>query len=88
MQVSQSSRSLFLEYKMDNNIINSGHSANLLDIAKNTGFGIFGRLFFLAIRFASVVLITRNLGSELYGVFIISISILITITVECKNVLK
>lgn len=57
-------------------IVNSEHIADLLDVVKNTGLGIIGRVFFLGIRFASIVLITRNLGSELYGVFIIAISVL------------
>jgi len=52
------------------------YNSNLMEIAKNSGLGIAGHSFFLIIRFALIIIITRNLGPGLYGVYLISLSVL------------
>ena len=49
---------------------------SLFSVAENTGLGIVGRTFFFAIRFTTVVMVTRNLGAELYGIYITCIGVL------------
>jgi len=46
-------------------------------IAKNAGLGIVGQLFFFTIRFAIVVLITRTCGADQYGIFVLSMNIIV-----------
>ena len=48
---------------------------NLLIIAKNAGLGIGARFFFFSVRFCIVILITRTIGPERYGIFILAMSI-------------
>ncbi len=51
-------------------------AAHLFTIAKNAGIGIGGRLFFIIVRFCITLLITRTIGPEQYGVFVLAMSII------------
>jgi len=53
----------------------SHEGTQLVTIAKNAGLGIGGRFFFLSVRFCIVILITRTIGPERYGIFILAMSI-------------
>lgn len=54
---------------------NTGTEKHLLTIAKNSGLGIGGRILFLFLRFLMTLLITRSMGPEMYGIFILAMSI-------------
>ena len=47
----------------------------LATIAKNTGLGITGKVYFAFSRFLSTVLITRTIGPEQYGLYMIAMSL-------------
>ena len=49
---------------------------HLVTIVKNTGLGIGARLFFICVRFCITLLVTRTIGSEQYGIFILAITII------------
>lgn len=54
----------------------SENETELIAIAKNAGLGIGGRLFFLSVRFCTVLLVTRTIGPEQYGIFVLTVSII------------
>ena len=49
---------------------------HLISIAKNSGFGIIGQSFFLLTRFVIAVVITRSIGPDQYGLFVLAMSVL------------
>ena len=46
----------------------------LVTIAKNTGLGIPGKLYFIGLRFLMAVFITRTIGPEQYGIYMLALS--------------
>ena len=51
-----------------------GKNDQLVTIAKNTGLGIPGKLYFMAVRFLLAVFITRTIGPEKYGIYMLALS--------------
>lgn len=54
----------------------SNQETNLINIAKNAGLGIGGRLFFLLVRFCIALLVARTLGPEQYGIYVLAMGII------------
>ena len=51
--------------------ITTEYGSELRSITKNAGFGALGMFFMTAMAFVSNIVITRNLGVELYGIFVL-----------------
>lgn len=54
------------------NTVNGTDEKKLLSLAKNSGLGVGGRIFFLFSRFVITLLITRTVGPELYGLLVLA----------------
>ena len=50
--------------------------SDTISIVKNPGIGIAGQVIFVLLRFAVSVIITRTIGSESYGIFVLAITII------------
>ena len=48
---------------------------HLTAIAKNTGLGMGGKIFFIISRLVIVILITRSIGAEQYGIFVLAMGL-------------